>query len=206
MSKDRPKSRRRKNRRRRKLTPIQKNDILVLKEMGHTYPEICEKTQLSYGTVAYTCQHSGNDPAEIKRIRGEALVRAAKDTFAQGLLAREAITPESLKQERIEFRDRHGNLSNVKLIGSSPLQNATIFGIMMDQAAKMAARGEDLIDSGQAPLDPTKLKGLISGLAGRISKLRIEGLEVEMVDGLQDRLSNLQDQAVNAEYVELQEE
>lgn len=199
MSKHRPRTRRRKNQRKRNLTPIQRNEVLVLREMGMTYPAICTKTQLSYGTVTDVCRKSQSDPAELQKIRGEALLRAAKDTFTKGLAARDAITPEDLVQERINVRDNDGNLVDIRLRGPSPLQNATTFGIFMDQASKMQTRGDVLMTGGKPPLDPEHLLNLMGSLAGRISALRIE---VD-VDGLGERLDGLVQGITNAEFTEV---
>jgi len=197
MSKARPRTKRRKNKRHHPLSPLQKNEVLVLKEMGHTYPQICTKTHLGYGTVQDIIQKSKLDSAEIQKIRGEALIRAAQETFNKGITARDAISDADLVQERIEVHDAEGNLTDIKLRGPSPLQNATTFGILMDKAAQMRERGENLVDGGRPALDPSHLEGLLGSLGARITKLRVE---VD-VDGLQERFD-----AVQADYTVVEDE
>ena len=190
MSKTRPRSRRSKKKLWRKLTPLQKNEILVLREMGHTYKEICSATQHSYGTVQSTCLKAKNDPAEIQRVRGEAMLRAAQDTFGIAFKARDAIKPEDLVQERIPITDDDGNVTNILLRGPTPLQNATTYGILLDKAMKLEDRAGELTEGTGPRLDPSQIGALVAGLSGRLQNIQLNfGVDTSE---LQDRMEKIQ--------------
>lgn len=201
MSRRRPRSRREKRKRKRNLTPIQRNEIVVLREMGFKFREIAEKTQLGYSTCYDVYHKAANDAAVIRKARGEALIRAARETESVAKRALDAITPDSLRTDRIEVHDDAGNLVDVRHRGPSPLQLATTYGILVDKATKLEDRGEILMEGGRPALTPDAMLGLLSKLGERIGKLKGFGIEVDLVEGRLSRLS----EEVEADYTVVSE-
>jgi len=205
MSRYRPNSRRRKNKRKRKLTPLEKQEIVTLREMGHTYKEIATRTQFSYATVEYTCTKSKMDPDVVKKARADALERAARETMERATLALAAITPDSVRHDMIEVKDDAGKLVAVKHFGQSALQNATTFGILADKAVKFSDRASELRGGTQAPLTPTNIQQLLGNLGERVRRISQTTTIDFGLDELEARIDTLKQQATDADFEELEE-
>lgn len=207
MSSSRPKSRRPKNKRHRRIPPLTRENAIMLREMGHTLKDICNKTQLSYGTVRDIINKKDDDPDMVKRARARALEAAANAAGEKASMALESITPDSLKHDRIEIRDAEGNLREVKHSGPTAMQNATTYGILTDKAIKLQDRAAEMRGERRVELSPDSIGELIGSLLGRIEN--IENLNINIgsdLSPLKDKLADLQDKAVDAQFEEVDDE
>lgn len=204
MSRYRPKSRRNKKKANHKLTPLQKQEIITLREMGYTYKAICEKTMIGYGTVEYTCTKAKFDPEVVKKARAEAMERAARVTMEKATQALEAITPDSLRHDVVVHKNEDGSIKEVKHFGQSALQNATTFGILADKATKFADRADQLHGLTPSPLSPANLGQLVENLGERVRKIT-QTTEIEFGDlsELEKRIEALKAEATDADFEEL---
>lgn len=201
MSGTKPKSRRRKNKKWRRLTPLEKQEIITLREMGHTYKDIAQKTLFGYSTVEWICKKSEQDPEIVKRARADAMARAATETMERAAMALNAITPDSLRHDVVEERDAAGSLVAVRHFGQSALQNATTYGILADKAMKMQDRAEELSGGARRDLTPDGVRNLLENLGERVKRISCINVDID-TSGLQDRINDLQKMAVDAEWEE----
>ncbi len=203
MSKYRPKSRRRKNKAGKQIKPIAREEVLILREMGLTLPEVCNKTLLGYGTVVKIISDAENDSDAIRIARAKALERASGMVMEKAAMAFDHLTPDSLKHDRIEELDDAGNLVRVHHSGATAQQIVTTGSIALDQSIKMQKRAEELRANRTETLTPETVRDLLKDIKGSVVRIKMMDVEFDasaVEQQLEQANVDLDSEPVEADY------
>jgi hypothetical protein len=182
-----------------RMTPEERCEVLVLRHMGFTYPQIADKIGCSSEAANRTVnQWAKKNPDVVGTALAEAKDRMALELLKKGKLAIDYITPDSLTHDRIEVKDEDGNLIAVHHSGPTALQNATAAGILLDKANALRADAIDLRSGGDGTgYSPDSIRELVKSLGGRVE--RIKKLQIEYETDEVDQLLK----AVEAEFEDI---
>lgn len=190
MSSRRPKSRRRANKKRKPIPIATREEVVMYREMGLKLREICDRTNLGYGTVEYILKKARDDDDLIKRARAQALEKASSVALEKAMAALEHITPDSLTHDRVVRTDDDGNITSVQHSGPTGQQIAVTAGVLLDQAAKQQDRAAMLRGKGPEQLSPDNVKQLIASIGGRIKRLQLLDIDID-AESLQARVAQV---------------
>jgi hypothetical protein len=210
MSKARHKSRRPKTKRNRRIPTHQKELVVQLREMGHTYNEIANKAKLGYGTVENICtKWAPANPDNVKKARAEAMEQLAAVANEKAKMALDHITPDSLTHDRIVHTDDEGNITGVSHSGPTAMQIATASGILIDKSQKLQDRAAIMRGETPASLGPGTLTALLESIKGKVTRLSQYNADID-TGAIQAHIIELEDRAdavyADADYQEVQGE
>lgn len=155
--------------------------VIMLRYAGYKWRDICKRTSLSYSTCQDIWRKQDKDPEMVVRARAQAIRESAAELAEKASEALGCLTKDSLTHDRIEVRDKDGNIIDIKHSGPNGAQIATAYGILRDKSDKLLSDADALESMRQnRELAPGRMKEMVAQLSERIGRLQEVSADLDL--------------------------